>query len=87
MTRNAKKPDAKEHLRVRGKIKIYSELCKGCSYCVEACPMGVISMRARFNRKGFFPAVAEHMEKCTGCAMCAHMCPEIAIRVYRENRK
>jgi 2-oxoglutarate ferredoxin oxidoreductase subunit delta len=44
-------------------------------------------MRERFNKSGFFPAVAEHMEKCTGCAMCARMCPEIAITVYRETKK
>ncbi len=71
----------------RGKIKINSERCKGCTYCVESCPFGVISMRSRFNRNGFFPAVAEHMEKCTGCAICARMCPEIAITVYRVGKK
>jgi 2-oxoglutarate ferredoxin oxidoreductase subunit delta len=87
MNRTSTKRDAREHAQMRGKIKIFSEVCKGCSYCVDACPMGVISMRARFNRNGFFPAVAEHMEKCTGCAMCAHMCPDIAIRVYREKKK
>jgi 2-oxoglutarate ferredoxin oxidoreductase subunit delta len=87
MNRISTKRNAGEHTRMRGKIRIYSEVCKGCGYCVEACPMGVISMRTRFNKKGFFPAVAEHMEKCTGCAMCAHMCPEIAIRVYREKKK
>jgi 2-oxoglutarate ferredoxin oxidoreductase subunit delta len=87
MNRRSRKQDVRELTGMRGKIKIHSELCKGCSYCVDACPMGVISMRTRFNRNGFFPAVAEHMEKCTGCAMCARMCPEIAIRVYRETKE
>lgn len=71
---------------MKGKIKIDTELCKGCTYCIDACQLGVISMRPRFNKNGFFPAAAEHIEKCTGCAMCARMCPEIAIKVYRESR-
>ncbi|MEJ2684774.1 MAG: ferredoxin family protein [Candidatus Sulfobium sp.] len=70
---------------MKGKIKIHIELCKGCAYCVDTCPAGVISIRERFNKSGYFPASAEHMEKCTGCAMCAHVCPEIAIEVYRSN--
>jgi 2-oxoglutarate ferredoxin oxidoreductase subunit delta len=72
---------------MKGKININTELCKGCAYCVDTCPLGVISIRKRFNKSGYFPAVAEHVEKCTGCAICAKMCPEIAIEVYREQRK
>ncbi len=71
---------------MKGKIKINTELCKGCGFCVDTCPAGVISMRKRFNKSGFFPAVAVHTEKCTGCAMCARMCPEIAIEVYRSSK-
>jgi 2-oxoglutarate ferredoxin oxidoreductase subunit delta len=69
---------------MKGKIKINTDLCKSCAFCVETCPLGVISIGERFNKSGFFPAVAVHIEKCTGCAMCAHMCPEIAIEVYRS---
>ena len=65
-------------------IIIDKELCKGCAYCVDACPLGVIVTENKFNKKGFFPASAEHIEKCTGCAMCAQMCPEIAIVVLQE---
>lgn len=69
---------------MKGMIIIDKELCKGCAYCVDACPLGVIVIEKRFNKKGFFPASAEHIEKCTGCSMCAHMCPEIAIEVLQE---
>ncbi|MDI6889815.1 MAG: ferredoxin family protein [Thermodesulfovibrionales bacterium] len=69
---------------MKGMIVIDEELCKGCTYCVDACPLGVIIISDRFNGKGFFPAHPEHQEKCTGCAICAQMCPEIAIEVYRE---
>jgi 2-oxoglutarate ferredoxin oxidoreductase subunit delta len=72
---------------MKGKIKIYKELCKGCTFCIESCPLGVIVIGKRFNKQGFFPAVAVQMEKCTGCSICAQMCPEIAIEVFRNNNK
>jgi 2-oxoglutarate ferredoxin oxidoreductase subunit delta len=69
---------------MKGMIVIDKELCKGCSYCVDACPLGVIAIEEKFNRKGIFPASPEHPELCTGCCICAQMCPEIAIEVYRD---
>lgn len=72
---------------MKGMIIIHRELCKGCTFCVDACPLGVITIEDRFNEKGFFPAHPEFPEKCTGCAMCAQMCPEIAIEVYREENE
>lgn len=69
---------------MKGMIQIDRELCKGCGYCVDACPAGVIVIEEVFNKKGFFPASAMSGGKCTGCCMCAEMCPEIAIEVYRE---
>ncbi|GAB4424390.1 MAG: 4Fe-4S binding protein [Thermodesulfovibrionales bacterium] len=69
---------------MKGKITIDRELCKGCKYCVLACPKGVILIDDSFNAGGYFPAKAENMEKCTGCALCALMCPEIAIDVWKK---
>jgi 2-oxoglutarate ferredoxin oxidoreductase subunit delta len=70
---------------MKGMIIIDKELCKGCTYCVEACPLSVIEMEEQFNTKGYFPAFPAHLDQCTGCAICAQMCPEIAIEVYRED--
>lgn len=72
---------------MKGKISIDRELCKGCKYCMLACPKGVIAIDTEFNSSGYFPAKAEDMEKCNGCALCAQMCPEIAISVWREEEK
>lgn len=70
---------------MKGMIIINKELCKGCTYCVDVCPLNVIVIEERFNKKGYFQASPEHPEKCTGCAICAQMCPEVAIEVYRED--
>ena len=72
---------------MKGMIVIDKELCKGCAYCVDACPLGVITVEEKFNKKGFFPATPAYPEKCTGCALCAQMCPEVAIEVYREKSR
>lgn len=65
------------------KIEIASKLCKGCLYCADVCPKGVIGTTAAVNEKGFQYAVPLHPENCVGCAMCATMCPDAAIEVYK----
>jgi len=52
---------------MKGNIAINKELCKGCKYCVTACPKGVIIIEEQFNKMGYFPACPQHMDKCTGC--------------------
>ncbi len=65
-------------------IVIDRDLCKGCTYCVMACPRGCIDMDSAFNSMGYFPARFSSPDGCTGCTICAQMCPEIAIEVWRE---
>ena len=72
---------------MRGKITIERELCKGCKYCMLACPKGVIVMDSEFNCSGYFPAQVAEGEACNGCALCALMCPEIAILVWKEDNE
>ena len=72
---------------MKGKISIDRQLCKGCKYCVLACPKGVIVMDREFNSSGYFPAKVEALEMCNGCALCAQMCPEIAIVVWKEEEQ
>lgn len=70
--------------KITGKIEINRETCKGCGYCVAACPKGCITQDAEFNASGYYPAVFSDPSKCTGCAICAYSCPDIAIEVWRE---
>ncbi len=72
----------------RGKVEINRELCKGCEYCVSACPCSVLRIGDEINRSGYFYAVVSEPLRCTGCALCAEICPDIAIKVWRKvNRK
>ena len=66
-------------------IIISKELCKGCVYCVEFCPVKCLSMGDQFNARGFFYPIFENEEKCTGCGACACLCPDFAIEVTIGN--
>lgn len=73
----------------KGFIRINRDLCKGCGFCVAACPKGGIRISEKLNIKGYHPAEyleAEKSEKreCTGCTLCALMCPEVCIEVFRD---
>ena len=73
----------------KGYIIIHKNVCKGCGFCVQACPKGGIRMSEGLNIKGYHPAEFvedENSEErtCTGCTLCAVMCPEVCIEVFRD---
>jgi 2-oxoglutarate ferredoxin oxidoreductase subunit delta len=63
----------------RGMVTINIELCKGCGFCIEFCPAGVLEFSEEFNTKGYHPPRAAHPEVCTGCDMCGIYCPDFAV--------
>jgi len=69
--------------KVKGRLEIATELCKGCSVCLTACPFQILDMRKEVNSKGYnYPYVTD-VERCTGCANCAMVCPDSCITVFR----
>jgi len=85
---NKVKVDEMAEAKVKGKIKIDRERCKGCLLCIEVCPNDRIAVDETQNKKGYNPAkfveeVKENEKGCVGCAQCATVCPEVAIEVYR----
>ena len=63
----------------RGRVIINPQLCKGCGFCVEFCPTGVLEFSSEFNGKGYHPPVAVKPEACSGCDLCGMYCPDFAI--------
>jgi 2-oxoglutarate ferredoxin oxidoreductase subunit delta len=74
--------------KVKGRITIDRELCKGCYLCISVCPQEVIKTSEKLNQKGYYPAKfledGDKGKTCIACTMCATMCPDVAIEVYRE---
>jgi 2-oxoglutarate ferredoxin oxidoreductase subunit delta len=70
----------------RGALCLRENYCKGCAYCVEACPNDVLSVSEKFNEKGYHPPEATDPERCTGCGLCGLICPDFAIWVEEEER-
>ncbi len=65
------------------KISYDAARCKGCYFCVAACPHKAISIAETSNKKGYrIVAFAEAL--CKACGMCYLMCPDYAITVYKE---
>jgi 2-oxoglutarate ferredoxin oxidoreductase subunit delta len=76
-TNEAKAPAKKKEFK--GEVFIDPDRCKGCAFCVELCPTGVLELSEKFNSKGYHPPVAANLEKCTGCDLCGMFCPDFAI--------
>jgi len=66
----------------RGKVIIIKDRCKGCGFCIEFCPQGVLVQSEEFNALGYHPPklVEEPPFKvCINCSFCTSICPEFAI--------
>jgi 2-oxoglutarate ferredoxin oxidoreductase subunit delta len=63
----------------QGEIHLIIERCKGCEFCVQFCPRGVLQMSQEFNAKGYhYPEVVE-AGQCVECDLCEVICPDFAI--------
>ena len=69
--------------KIKGTIVVDTERCKGCSLCIVACPLDLVSLSKEVNMKGYEHAQMLSEDKCIGCAACATVCPDGCITVYR----
>ena len=73
-------PLDKEEIQVpSGEVHILEDRCKGCGYCIEFCPKGVLEFSNRFNKKGYHPPWVTSQDDCVNCHYCEIICPEFAI--------
>ena len=68
----------------KGRVNINRELCKGCYYCIMACPVKTLEKDTKPNSTGTYPAkpLGPEESKCIACGNCFSVCPDVAIQVY-----
>lgn len=78
---------ARKPRKVKGKIEIDIQKCKGCELCRVACKEDSIKLSREINNLGYRYAVFVNPDTCTGCENCALICPDGVIKVYRTTGK
>jgi len=71
--------DAEKQVIPVGELFIVADRCKGCGFCIEFCPNGVLVESIEFNRKGYHPPEIRRQMECNHCGICEVICPEFAI--------
>ena len=66
------------------KITYDAERCKGCHYCVNACPKKCVTLSGNTNSKGYETVVFNEAD-CIACGSCYTMCPDFAIMIEKED--
>ena len=69
------------------RVHISIDRCKGCGYCAEFCPRGVLKMTDELSPKGYNVVKVVEESKCLGCGLCEAMCPEFGIYVTAEEKE
>jgi 2-oxoglutarate ferredoxin oxidoreductase subunit delta len=72
--------------KVKGRIEIDIQKCKGCELCSVVCKEDALHLSKDINNKGYRYIVAIN-DNCNGCVNCALVCPEAVIKVYRTSPK
>ena len=70
----------------KGRLYLIPDRCKGCGFCIEFCPRGILEESKSINKKGYhLPRIKDGMENgCKNCNFCMLICPEFAIYTEEE---
>lgn len=61
-------------------IKVEKERCKGCQYCIKACPKGAVSLSGERNGQGV-EFVKVDPDQCVECGTCYTVCPDLVFTI------
>lgn len=77
-----RQPLDRERIQItRGIVHIIDERCKGCGFCIEFCPLNLLTISDRINSKGYHPPQVIEDTSCIQCGLCALLCPDFAIYI------
>lgn len=62
-------------------LHIDTSRCKGCGFCIEACPKNALEFSGYINAKGN-DTVAVDKELCIQCGSCYKVCPDYVFEIY-----
>lgn len=62
------------------KVKVNTEWCKACGFCVRECPKQAIEMTSELNGKGYTHIRVDEA-KCVKCGVCYWACPDSVFEV------
>lgn len=68
-------------------VHISIDRCKGCGYCAEFCPRGVLKMTDELSPKGYNLVKVIDEYNCLGCSLCQAICPEFGIYVTTQDKE
>jgi 2-oxoglutarate ferredoxin oxidoreductase subunit delta len=77
-------PARAQQRKVKGRVEIDIQRCKGCELCTVECKEHALRLSNSINNKGY-RYIAVDNDLCTGCVNCALVCPDAVITVYRTN--
>ena len=63
-------------------LKIITDRCKGCLFCIRFCPSEILESSPEINSKGYHPPKlkkGKNMDDCAKCGFCELICPEFSI--------
>ncbi|MHA1245305.1 MAG: 4Fe-4S dicluster domain-containing protein [Candidatus Heimdallarchaeota archaeon] len=77
-------PEFKE--QEKWQLKIITDRCKGCLFCIQFCPTDVLESSPEINSKGYHPPKLKDdvtMDDCAKCGFCELICPEFSIYIEK----